>query len=178
MADKMRIEMDSHKLNHHPDRVADWLRGKNVYPIYVEIGTTSTCNHRCTFCALDFTGYKGESLDTNVLINALTDMGKNGVKACMFGGEGEPTLHKDFSFLVGHAKKIGLDVALTTNGVPFTKKKTEQRLGHLSWIRFSIDAGTPETYAKLHGTKQGDFERLMDNIKASVEIKNKNGYSV
>lgn len=178
MADKMRIDIDGHKLNYHSDKVADWLRGKKVYPVYVEIGTTSACNHRCTFCALDFTGYKGESLDTKVLAEALADMGKNGVRACMFGGEGEPTLHKDFSFLVEHAKKSGLDVALTTNGVPFTRKKAEQCLRYLSWVKFSIDAGTPETYAKLHGTKLVDFERLMDNVRASVDIKNSNGYHV
>lgn len=178
MAGNMKSEIEGHKLNYHSDKVADWLRGEKVYPVYVEFGTTSACNHRCTFCALDFTGYKGKSLDTDILAKALIDMGKKGVKACMFGGEGEPTLHKDFSFLVEHAKKSGLDVALTTNGVPFTRKKAEQCLGHLSWVKFSIDAGTPETYAKLHGTKLGDFERLMDNIKASVEIKNKNGYSV
>lgn len=178
MAGKMKIEMESHKLNYHPDKIADWLNGENIYPIYVEIGTTSNCNHRCTFCALDFTGYKRESLDTSILTGALTDMGWNGVRACMFGGEGEPTLHKDFSFLVEHAKKSGLDVALTTNGVPFTKKKAEQCLEYMSWVKFSVDAGTPETYAKLHGTKQGDFARLVDNIKASVEIKNKEGYPV
>lgn len=176
MADEFKI--DGHKLNYHPDSVASWLKGENIPPLYVEIGLTSNCNHRCVFCALDFVGYKPVSLDTGVLAGALTDMGSKCVKSCMFGGEGEPTLHKDFPFLVKHAKESGLDVAVTTNGVPFTKRKAEQCLEYLSWIKFSIDAGTPETYAKIHGTNQKDFERLMANIKGSVEIKSKNNYPV
>ncbi len=31
------IRMDSHKLMYHPCRVSDWLQGKEIYPIEVEI---------------------------------------------------------------------------------------------------------------------------------------------
>lgn len=176
MKDELKIE--GHKLNYHPDKIASWMKGENIYPIYIEIGLTSLCNHRCIFCALDFTGYKPKSLDTQTLINALTEMKKNEVKSVMFGGEGEPTLHKDFSLLIEHAKKSGLDTATTTNGILFTKKVAEKCLPHLSWIKFSIDAGTKETYAKIHNTNLKDFEKLMINIKDAVEIKNKNNYPV
>ena len=47
MADKIR--MDSHKLIYHPERVAAWKRGENIYPIELEIGLTNACNHRCIF---------------------------------------------------------------------------------------------------------------------------------
>ena len=56
MSDNIRI--DSHKLIYHPDAVAGWLKGENIYPIEIEIGLTNACNHRCTFCAVDYTGYK------------------------------------------------------------------------------------------------------------------------
>ncbi|MDE5603044.1 MAG: radical SAM protein, partial [Helicobacter sp.] len=61
MADKFRI--DSHKLIFHPLRVAKWLqaygdweREKSIYPIYVEISPYGACNHRCTFCGVDYMG--------------------------------------------------------------------------------------------------------------------------
>ncbi|MFH1850463.1 MAG: radical SAM protein [archaeon] len=171
-------QIDGHKLHHHPERVSSWLKGQNIFPIYVEVGITSACNHRCIFCALDFTGYKAKSIDRDVMLHALSDMAANGVKSVMFGGEGEPTLHKDFAMFVKHAKDSGLDVALTTNGVPFTRKLAELCLPHLSWLKFSIDAGTPETYAKIHGTKPGDFARLMDNISDAVSIKKAGSYPV
>ncbi len=176
MQDNLKI--DSHKLNHHPGRVASWMIGENIFPLYVEIATTSACNHRCIFCALDFMDHKEHLLATQTLCDSLAEMGKNGVKAVMFSGEGEPTLHKDLSLFVKCAKKAGLDVALTTNGIPFTKKLAEQCLPHLSWVKFSVDAGTPETYANIHKTKPEDFQKLIANIKDAAGIKKKNKYSV
>lgn len=170
------INFDGHKLNFHAERTAAWLRGEEVYPIYVEIGPVSSCNHRCIFCALDF-ARSNKVLDTKVLCRALEDMGRNNVKAVMFGGEGEPTLHKDFPLIVRSAKESGLDVALTTNGVPFTRRKIEQCLGYLSWVKVSIDAGNSESYAKIHGTEPQDFNILMDNIGIMVETRNKHHYS-
>ena len=35
MADNIR--MDSHKLIYHPEAVARWLKGENIYPIEIEI---------------------------------------------------------------------------------------------------------------------------------------------
>lgn len=35
------IRMDLHKLIYHPDVVARWLKGENIYPIELEIGLSS-----------------------------------------------------------------------------------------------------------------------------------------
>jgi len=176
---KDELKIDDHKLNYHPDRVSSWMKGENIYPIYIELGISSICNHRCIFCALDYIGYKGKLLDTKVILDAIDDMSKNGVKSIMFSGEGEPTLHKDFSLIVEYAKKKKkIDVALTTNGIPFKKKIAESTLQYLSWVKFSIDAGTKETYVKIHRTDPNDFEKLMINIKDAVELKKKKKMSV
>ena len=37
-------------------------------------------------------------------------------------------------------------------------------LPYLSWIKFSVDAGKSETYARLHGTKKEDFNLVTTNI--------------
>ena len=42
-------EVDNHKLMYHPERVTEWRERKDCYPIYVEIGPTNACNHRCIF---------------------------------------------------------------------------------------------------------------------------------
>ena len=68
--------IDSHKMQYHQDRVRDWLegRGGEVFPIYVEISPVGHCNHRCTFCAVDYIGYKNRSLDTKLLCESIASM--------------------------------------------------------------------------------------------------------
>ena len=63
--DKFRI--DSHKLIYHVPRVHEWFHGKNIYPIYTEIGLFGGCNHRCIFCAFDFLNYKPDILNKSCL---------------------------------------------------------------------------------------------------------------
>src|SRR3989344_9404322 len=109
-----RYAIDGGKIAYHPDRVKQWLnaggdweKAKSVYPIYIEISPMGACNHRCTFCSVDYIGYKNRSLDTEVLMNTLSEMGEYGVRSVMYAGEGESLLHKDLSKIIQHAKKSG-----------------------------------------------------------------------
>lgn len=172
--DQYRI--DSHKLMFHPHIVSDWLKDKPIYPIYVEICPYGGCNHRCVYCAYNYTKYKPISLDTTVLKNRINEMANIGIKAIMYAGEGEPLLHKDISSIINHTKLSGIAVAVTTNGVKFTKEFSEKCLGSISWIKVSIDAGRPETYAKIHGTSNKDFSRILNNLEAAVKIRDSNHY--
>ena len=173
-----KIEVDNHKLMYHSQRVAEWRQEGDCFPIYVEIGPTNRCNHRCAFCALDFLEKGGSDINSEVLLKNLEDMSLHGVKSIMFAGEGEPLLHKDLPQFVKTAKEKGIDVSLTSNGAPFNQDKADKVLPYLSWIRFSVDAGTPETYSQLHGTKKEDFERVIKNIGYAVDLKKNNGYEV
>jgi radical SAM protein with 4Fe4S-binding SPASM domain len=176
MNDKFRI--DTHKLNYHVGRVHEWLeKEKTVYPIYVEITPTGACNHRCTFCAVDYIGYKVVFLDTEVLKNRISEMGRLGVKSVMYAGEGEPLLHKDLPEIIRHTKASGVDVSITTNAVPLTKKWAEQALEHITWIKVSINAGSAKTYAQIHQTKEADFDRVVANLEEAVKIRKKNGWT-
>lgn len=82
----------SHKLIFHRTRVSkrsesqnNWDKQKrdlsNLCRNFTLLGG---CNHRCTFCGLDYMGYDKKSLDYDVLKNTLTNMEQNGVKSVMF----------------------------------------------------------------------------------------------
>lgn len=170
--DKYRI--DSHKLIYHPQRVSDLLDGRTVYPIYMEISLSSKCNHSCTFCAYDYFDGRNSFINKEVLARRLSEMGESGVKSVLFSGEGEPLLHRDISEIVHITKKSGMDVAIATNGVLLNDIIAGSLLSDLTWIKISINAGTAETYAKIHNTSKTDFNLVIENISNMVEGKKRN----
>jgi len=174
-ADNYRI--DSHKLIYHPHRVAQWLDGKVIYPLYLEISPAGACNHRCTFCALDYTGYQPRFLDSDTLITLVKELGPLGVGSIMYAGEGEPLLHPDIATIVSQTRSAGIDVAITTNGVKLVPRLAEQILPHMSWIKVSIDAGTAEHYASIHGAAPDDFRKVFSNLEAAAKLISDNGWS-
>jgi len=179
-----QYHIDSHKLVFHPGRVAHWFEShekwesaKSVYPIYLEVSPIGICNHRCLFCALDFVGYQNVGLNEDIFKKRLSEMAKLGIKSIMFAGEGEPTLWKPLGKILELCSKIGIDTALTTNMVPFNENNTDIILRNCRWIKTSINAGTPETYALIHGTKSSDFERVMANFKRCVTLRRRKHYT-
>lgn len=161
------LRIDSHKLLFHPRRVADWLEGKPVAPLYLEISPAGMCNHKCRFCGMDYVGYPKRYLPTDLICARLAEMGEAGVKSIMFAGEGEPLLHKEIVRIALAAKKAGIDISFTTNGVLLTPDKAEALLPITSWIKVSCNAGTAGTYAHVHGTSADDFETMWRNMEAA-----------
>lgn len=165
--------IDSHKMQFHPQRIAQWMDAKTleqkleVYPIYVEISPVGHCNHRCTFCAVDYIGYKVRKLDTDKLCSALLEMSVLGVKSVMFAGEGEPMLHPDIAVITNYAAGVGIDVSFTTNGTALTKKFVDGALKSVKWIKVSMNGG-PKSYAKIHQCKEEDYERVWSNISYAL----------
>jgi cyclic pyranopterin phosphate synthase len=179
-----RYAIDSHKLIYHPQRVArfldardDWEKMKSVYPLYVEISPVGACNHRCTFCAVDYIGYKPIRLSLQAIERALAEMGRKGVKSVMFAGEGEPMLHKEIDRMVMAAHAAGIDTAMTTNASVLSDAFVERALPLMSWIKASVNAGTAETYAKIHGTQARDFDKVLENLKRLVDARRRGGYA-
>ena len=167
--DKYRI--DSHKLMYHVPRVNNWLDGKNIYPIYMETSPAGACNHRCLYCGLDFMKYKPRFYDTPIFRERLTEMGTLGLKSIMFAGEGEPFLHPHMAQIINHTKSAGIDAAVTSNGVLFTKEIADKCLADISWIKISINGATARTYTKIHRGKPDDFDKVMANMRYAADLR-------
>ena len=170
------IYLDSHKMMYHPIEVGKWMEGEYSYPINVEIGLSGACNHRCVFCAFEYLEYKPVYLETGNLLRNLSEMQRRGLKSVLYAGFGEPMLHKDAAEIIHISKTYGIDCALSTNGVGFMPSKQDKCLGDLSWIRFSVASPTNDTYSRIHQCRKGDFDKVVENIKYAVWLRNKMGY--
>ena len=135
-------------------------------PIYWEITTSAACNHRCTFCSTDAIGYPAILMDKDILKERMREARRLGVKSVMFGGTGEPLVHKHISEIAAWAKIGGLDVAFTTNGVLLNKLED---LWRYTWIKVSLNAGTQASYAAIHRTDEKDWDKVWANIRDAVK---------
>lgn len=166
---------DGHKLMYHLDRVQEFNSQGDCFPLYLEISPVGSCNHRCLFCAYDFIGYPNRKLETGRTLKLLDECAEAGVRSILFAGEGEPLLHPDVATLIRHAKGNGIDVGLFTNGQLLTAEKTAAILPALTFIRFSFNGGTAESYARVHQVKPEAFGTTVSAIKDAASFKKAHG---
>lgn len=167
--------LDSHKLIYHPGRVDEWARKGDVFPVNVELGISGACNHRCIFCCMDYLGYQPELLKADLLLPNLKQMYDRGLKSAVLAGNGEPLINKDAVEIINGAKAIGIDVAMSTNGVLFTKEIADSCMASLTWMRFSTSGYSDVNYQKIHGARPGDIDKVFENIAYATELKKKKG---
>jgi len=75
---------------------------------------------------------------------------------------GEPFMMKNFDGLLETFGRHGKVLELTTNGQILTDRNIERLVGRPIDLYISLDAGTPETYAKLRNDR---FEDILDNLR-------------
>jgi len=165
----MNLNLDGHKLHYHPQRIAELLDKGDCYPLYMEVSPVGSCNHRCTFCAYDYIGYPNRRLDTTVFLKLVDELSDKGLKSMLYAGEGEPLMHPNIGEFITYTNSKGIDVGLYTNGDLLVKRLNDQIFKSLTFIRFSVNAGTKEVYNEIH--KKDVFEKIIENITYSVQLK-------
>lgn len=155
------------KIHFHPERVAEWYRTGDSTPVTMELDMTNRCTDHCPCCAGG--RYKSTaSLEAGKAFELINEIAAFGTRGLIFTGGGEPLCHTATPDAMAHAADTGLDVGLITNGVLF-KPETWPKLERAKWIRVSLDAASPELYAKTHGTK--NFKRVVENIRAMAKCR-------
>jgi len=174
--------LDSHKLAYHMDRVNAWEDGENIAPVTVDMALTRACGSMCKFCyATMQESHKRFGIKEHHALNLLDDFAEIGVKGVSLVSDGESTLSKSYASFIEHASSIGIDTGNATNAWEFGPEKSERVLPHLSWLRFTVAAGTPERYADImyKGPEHTEvFDKAMKNIRHAVEYKRRHGLSV
>lgn len=174
--------LDSHKLSFHMDRVDAWEAGGRIAPVSVDMALTRACGAMCTFCyAMMQESQARSSITVPRALNLLDDFAEIGIRSVSLVSDGESTLANSYVPFIQHAAKLGIDVGNATNGWEWGPEKIEQVLPHLTWVRFTVAAGRPESYADImykgpEHTKV--FDRAMEHIRYAVELKRRNALPV
>ena len=174
--------LDSHKLEYHFERVEAWDAGEKIAPITIDMALTRACGAMCSFCyAMVQEPQERASIKIKEALELADDFAEVGVKGVSLISDGESTLSKAYVPFIEHAAQIGLDVGNATNGWEWDPDKIERVLPHLTWVRFTVAAGTPEEYSKImfKGPEfTSVYERAMRNIRYAVEFKKRNKLKV
>ncbi|MBF0299281.1 MAG: glycosyltransferase, partial [Oligoflexia bacterium] len=173
-----KIILDGHKLDWHKDRVESWLRGEKIAPITIDMALTDRCSYNCQYCFGKLQHNEGHKLDRDTLFRFLEDAKDIGVKAISLVSDGESTLSSHFYDFIIYGKKLGLDMAVGTNGFALDTNRLGEILPLLTYLRINISAGTPSNYARIHGVSEDAFFKVINNIHQAVKIKRKNSIDV
>jgi len=92
----------------------------------------------------------------------IDDCAALGVKAIQFTGGGEPTMHPDYLALFARAQAHGIATALVTNGARIDP--AHPAVQAMTWIRVSVDAGTPQTYARVRGVSEKHWGTVWEHV--------------
>jgi MoaA/NifB/PqqE/SkfB family radical SAM enzyme len=156
-----RIKAYSHKV-----RLLAIAAGEFPPPISVKLELTNVCNHDCHFCAYRRIVQSAKSsgmLDEGRVLALVDELAAGGVSAIMFTGGGEPLVHPACDRIFARCRERRIEHALITNGT-LLRRISDASLGGLRWIRFSINAGSREDYARVHGASALDWDRVWSNV--------------
>ena len=69
-------------------------------------------------------------------------------------------------------------MACASNGLTITKRRAEEILPHLTYLRINFSAGEKKRYSEIMGAKESWYDRVVQNIIDMMEIKRKNKLNV
>ena len=82
-----KFGIDGHKLIYHLDRVNEWQNGKQIAPLFLEVGINQTCNVACSYCYYAVPdNQKPDIIPTDRLIAFFQEAAEIGVKGVAIAG--------------------------------------------------------------------------------------------
>lgn len=119
---------------------------------------THRCNFRCTYC--DIPAAAADELSTAEWCAALDDLAAHGLARASFSG-GEALLREDAVDVIAHARSLGLQTSLNSNGW-FTAATLAHLAPHLDLLVLSVD-GPRAVHDDLR-RRPGSFDRVLAAI--------------
>ena len=172
------------------DNVIEFIETGYTPPVLVEVDPSNACNHGCYFCissyihlpeSKDLETFDRSIMSKDMLISLCKDLIKVGTKAINWTGGGEPAINpylKDAIKYIGENSDIKMGIF--TNGTLLDKWDLfEDMVDNMTWVRFSVDAGTEETYNSVRRTKNGqDWNKMLLNLNTLIQVNKDKGHKI
>ena len=142
--------------------------GRRVTDLRVSI--TDRCNFRCTYCMPEegmqwlpreeLLTYEEQARIVRICVE------RYGFESVRITG-GEPTLRAHLPRLIAMLAPLGIDIAMTTNGVKLTEMAYDLAESGLRRINVSLDSLRAEVFREL--TRRDDLDRVLAGIDAALD---------
>lgn len=141
------------------------------FPSQILMDITEVCNLACIHCPhptfFKSEHYGGRHLDQALnekMIEEVRQHGQGRTQYIRYASNGEPLVHpQGYDMIQAAVEHSGVYVTLTTNGKIMNEKRTQKLLdAGVHMIDISIDAYSPETYAKVR--VKGDLNVTRENV--------------
>lgn len=178
------------KVFHHLERVLEIKNGRICAPLHMTIGFTNHCNHKCSWCYINYNqaGKIAErsgalGLNTKSAINAdyriiesVRQAKEIGLRSVTIVGDGEPTLHPRFIEYLAELAKLDLKIGIFSNLSYKDSEISDSLLESTFFLRGSIDAASASVHEAQHGSR--DFDRVIDNLNYLIRRRSKNSPAI
>jgi cyclic pyranopterin phosphate synthase len=136
----------------------------------LRISITDRCNFRCTYCMPaegmqwlpreELLTYEEQARIARVCVERF------GFESVRITG-GEPTVRAHLPRLIAMLAPLGVDIALTSNGVKLPEMAHDLAAAGLRRINVSLDSLRPDTFTAL--TRRDDLDRVLAGIDAALD---------
>ncbi len=159
------------KIFSNKERLFDFLEGKTVYPINIEIDPSNSCNEKCIWCCWEDHRKDRTKMSREFLEKIIYDLADAGVKSINWTGGGEPLTNKYVPESMILASSLGIQNGIFTNGVLIDDFIAKTLVENCEWVRVSLGASTPDTFYKCHGIKK--FDDVINGLNLLKKFKEK-----
>jgi GTP 3',8-cyclase len=136
----------------------------------LRLSVTDRCNFRCTYCMPE-EGMRWLPREELLTYEELARIARvcverYGFEAVRITG-GEPTVRSHLQRLVALLAPLGVDLALTTNGVKLPELAHDLKAAGLRRVNVSLDSLRPHVFEQL--TRRDDLDRVIAGIDAACD---------
>jgi wyosine [tRNA(Phe)-imidazoG37] synthetase (radical SAM superfamily) len=141
------------------------------FPRQIQLETTNICNHSCSFCAYPAMQREHGTMDKALFRRVVAEAYQLGAREIGLFAGAEPLAYKGLEEMVAYCASLGYEYQyISTNGALGSPERFRKLMdAGLGSIKFSINAGTRESYRRVHG--RDDFDKVLANLRFVSEYR-------